>query len=225
LDKTIEFLDAIGTYDKMFVYRTFSVPSTENVQSMSSRAVGEKTSKKNSTKSTFVGMMILVALIVVFVFGLNSYLTYKHDKEVQEKTQYNANMFLLSIINAISNLEKGMYEIKGGFDEYQDRNNSHTDLDTVMKPYLSKAEWYWDMAETDLSEAFDSMSALKKLIDDKTYDHFVDMYASTREYKEAVSPYGKNSMQYNNDVSGANTMIHNAIARFKSYIYPITNEE
>jgi len=162
---------------------------------------------------------------VVFVFGLNSYLTYKHDKEVQEKTQYNANMFLLSIINAISNLEKGMYEIKGGFDEYQDRNNSHTDLDTVMKPYLSKAEWYWDMAETDLSEAFDSMSALKKLIDDKTYDHFVDMYASVSEYRGGVSPYGKSSIQYNDDVSNVNSKLQNAIARFKSYIYPIINDE
>jgi|GEM_PF-5072137 len=232
LDKTLEFLDAVGTYDRMFVYRTFKDSNdgetsneSENIEKPYSPLKEFVVEKKKNKKPKIVSVIILTVMVVVLIFGLNNYLTYKHDREVQEKTQHNANMFLLSIVNAISNLEKGMYEIKEGFDEYKAGNYTHTSLDIVMMPYLSKAEWYWDMAETDLSEAFESMSTLKKLVDDKTYDHFVDMYASVSEYREGVSPYGKSSIQYNDDVSNVNSKLQNAIARFKSYIHPILNAE
>jgi hypothetical protein len=51
------------------------------------------------------------------------------------------------------------------------------------------------------------------------------MYASVSEYRGGVSPYGKSSIQYNDDVSNVNSKLQNAIARFKSYIYPIINDE
>jgi len=226
LDKTLEFLDAIGTYDKMFVYRTFKDPTNEETSNASgnewkSDSSSENDVRKGHSSSRIIGIMALVVLFVIFAVAINNCSNQKKEEELQEKVQ----MFTVAMGNAISYLEDGMYEIKEGFDSYQDGNYTHTSLDTVMKSYLTRAEVYWGMAETEISEAFEYMSVLKSLVDDKTYDHFVDMYVSVSEYRQAVSPYGKSSMQYDNDVSDANTMIHNAIARFKSYIFPISGEE
>jgi len=54
LDKTIEFLDAIGTYDKTLVYRTFQDSTTEEEQTNASGNVEEADSDadENSNKQS-----------------------------------------------------------------------------------------------------------------------------------------------------------------------------
>jgi len=50
LEKTIEFLDAIGSYDRMFVYRSFQVPSSDEEQSNANE--NEKKPSEDTTKGT-----------------------------------------------------------------------------------------------------------------------------------------------------------------------------
>jgi len=122
LDKTIEFLDAIGTYDKTLVYRTFQDSTTEEEQTNASGNVEEADSDadENSNKQSetvycrYCGEEIFEDAVICPHCGrqVAPLTNHEDEDETQESTWDESNMLGLvvgTIIFPIIGLVAGIY--------------------------------------------------------------------------------------------------------------------
>ena len=62
------------------------------------------------------------------------------------------------------------------------------------------------------------MKELKPLLKPSIYEKFVEIYSAIKEYKQSVSPYGKNADDYKQYTTDYEIKITREMANFKSYI-------
>jgi len=223
LEKTIELLDTIGSYDKTIVYRNYKSISTDNTDGsenqLRERLIAEKNLKKKRRNAKLIGSILIIFFIVVILVAVIN----QNNQNRKEEIQDNIRMYIYYLEYTITDMEKGMLKVKEGFKEYVEKKNPYASIDSTMYSYIKEAESDWENAEIYLSKTFEYMSVLKELLDDEIYNHFVEMYASVNGYRESISPYGKSYNRYSDDVDDATIKLKNEISKFKSRIFSMLN--
>jgi hypothetical protein len=150
--------------------------------------------KKNSKLKIIIWIFTIIAVfLMLFIYFSNDY----RKGENLENLEREVPLFTQLANNAVYNIELGSSKIKEGFQEYLDSSRNKPDINVALAAYIYSAELFWGVAEEDMSVMLGIMKKTKEIIKPSAYEKFANLYSSIAEYKQGVSPYGKNSSNYN----------------------------